>query len=68
MDRNTVIAALLAPLLGPLLWKVLLAPGGWLSDRVWQMPDSRLRTFLLLGSRRSRQKERGALSEPRKPL
>lgn len=44
----TLWAAVLAPILGPLIWWALLKPGRGLNDWLWRkMPEGRLRSILL---------------------
>lgn len=47
MQRATVIALILAPILGPAIYWLLGIPGRALVKRLRQMPPSRLRRLLL---------------------
>lgn len=48
MQTSTVVAILLAPILGPVLWYGLLLPGRMLSRWLWKsLPEGRLRRILL---------------------
>jgi hypothetical protein len=48
MQKTTVIALLLAPILGPILWWAFMLPGRYVSRLIWKhMPDGRLKRILL---------------------
>jgi|GEM_PF-4561310 len=46
--NRTLIAILLVPILGPVLWWLLNLPGKWASKMVWKyLPYGKIRSFLL---------------------
>lgn len=48
MQKETIIALVLAPIIGGAMWYVLLLPGRYVSRWVWKyMPEGRLRNLLL---------------------
>jgi len=48
MQTATIVSLIAAPIVGPLIWKVLLWPGKRTHDYLWRrMPDGRLRSLLL---------------------
>jgi hypothetical protein len=62
---STMWAALLAPLLGPLLWWLLFAPGRVIYRYLWRtMPEGKLRRFLL----RERRGQYVTIKPPTKPF
>lgn len=63
--KATYLAALLAPILGPLIWWLLFTPGRLLHNWLWRvMPEGRLRRFLL----REREGKWVTVKPPRGPF
>lgn len=52
MQKETLWALLLAPIVGPLVWFALLIPGRMFSRWLWKrLPDGRLRRVLFKGTK-----------------
>ena len=48
MQKSTIIALVIAPLLGPVIWWLLMWPGRQVRDLLWRkLPEGRLRRVLL---------------------
>lgn len=48
MQKTTIIAILLAPILGPVMWYAFMLPGRYVSRLIWKhMPEGRLKRILL---------------------
>lgn len=60
MQTSTIVAAVLAPILGPALWWAYTRPGAAVHRYLWKrLPEGRLRRILLMDMR---------MEEPRKPF
>lgn len=65
MMKTMLIAALLAPTLGTLIWYLIFLPGRKFSDYLWKkMPEGKLRTFLT----KERQGKWITINPPKKPF